>query len=68
MAHGFGLMLAAELWPFVERFVAAGYAVYLFDGFGDSDGGPRQWVSLRRHLDDRAVSIRSISREAECSR
>ena len=44
MAHGFGLMRAAGLWPFAERFVAAGYAVHLFDyrGFGDSDGEPRQ--------------------------
>ena len=59
MAHGFGLMRAAGLWPFVERFVAAGYAVYLFDyrGFGDSDGEPRQWVSPRRHLQDWAAAL-----------
>lgn len=62
MAHGFGLMRAAGLWPFAERFVAAGYAVYLFDyrGFGDSDGEPRQWVSPRRHLEDWTAALAHV--------
>ena len=62
MAHGFGLIRAAGLWPFAERFVAAGYAVYLFDyrGFGDSDGEPRQWVSPRRHLQDWTAAVAHV--------
>ncbi|PPE72535.1 alpha/beta hydrolase [Solimonas fluminis] len=54
MAHGFGAIRAAGLYAFAERFVKAGYAVFLFDyrGFGDSEGEPRHWVSPRRHLQD----------------
>lgn len=62
MAHGFGAIRNAALAPFSERFVAAGYAVFLFDyrGFGDSDGEPRQWVSPRRHLQDWKSAIAHV--------
>ena len=62
MAHGFGLPRTAGLLPFAERFVGAGYAVYLFDyrGFGDSDGEPRQWVSPRRHLEDWKAALAHV--------
>jgi len=59
MAHGFGAIRAAGLMAFADRFVAAGYAAYLFDyrGFGDSDGEPRHWVRPRRHLQDWKAAI-----------
>lgn len=62
MAHGFGAIRAAGLQPFAERFVAAGYAVYLFDyrGFGDSEGEPRHWISPRRHLQDWSEAVRHV--------
>lgn len=54
MAHGFGLIRAAGLMAFAERFLALGLAAFLFDyrSFGDSDGEPRHWISPRRHLQD----------------
>lgn len=54
MAQGFGMIKAAGLPKFAERFVAQGYAVFSFDyrGFGDSEGHPRHWVSPKRHLED----------------
>lgn len=62
MAHGFGAIRAAGLYPFAERFVAAGYAVYLFDyrSFGDSEGEPRHWVSPRRHLQDWKAALAHV--------
>ena len=62
MAHGFGAIRAAGLPAFAERFVAEGYAAYLFDyrNFGDSEGEPRHWVSPRRHLQDWAAAIAHV--------
>ena len=62
MAHGFGAIRAAGLQAFADRFLAAGYAVYLFDyrGFGDSEGAPRQWVSPRRHLQDWQAALTHV--------
>ncbi|MGU7770814.1 alpha/beta hydrolase [Burkholderia sp. MR1-5-21] len=62
MAHGFGATRAAGLHAFARRFVAQGYAVYLFDyrNFGDSDGMPRHWVSPRRHLADWAAAVAHV--------
>jgi len=62
MAHGFGAIRAAGLQAFADRFLAAGYAVYLFDyrGFGDSEGVPRQWVSPRRHLQDWQAALAHV--------
>ena len=62
MAHGFGAIAAAGLYAFAERFVAAGYAVFLFDyrSFGDSEGEPRHWVSPRRHLQDWKAALAHV--------
>jgi pimeloyl-ACP methyl ester carboxylesterase len=62
MAHGFGGIRAAGLYVFAQRFVEAGYAVYLFDyrSFGDSDGTPRHWISPCRHLQDWSAAVAHV--------
>jgi len=59
MAHGLGGTRAAGLEPFARRFAAAGLHVLCFDYryFGKSDGEPRQWVSVKRQLQDWAAAI-----------
>ncbi|WP_292998413.1 alpha/beta fold hydrolase [Nevskia sp.] len=59
MAHGLGGTRAAGLEPFARHFAEAGLAVLVFDyrGFGNSDGQPRQWVSVSRQLQDWAAAI-----------
>jgi dienelactone hydrolase len=59
MAHGLGGTRELGLAAYAERFVAAGYAVLVFDyrGFGSSDGMPRQLVSVRRQLRDWQAAI-----------
>lgn len=54
MAHGFGTPRALRLYAFAEQFVAAGYAVLVFDyrHFGDSDGEPRQLLDIGKQLVD----------------
>ncbi len=54
MAHGFAAERGFRLPAFAERFVAAGYAAFLFDyrNFGDSEGQPRHWVDPWRHHQD----------------
>jgi alpha-beta hydrolase superfamily lysophospholipase len=54
LAHGFGGTREARLWAFAERFRAAGIAALVFDyrHFGDSEGEPRQLLSISRQLDD----------------
>lgn len=54
MAHGFSGVKEQRLDAFAERFVAAGYACLVFDyrHFGDSDGSPRELVSVKRQLQD----------------
>src|SRR3546814_13538534 len=58
MAHGFGAVRALRLYAYAEEFVAAGYAVAVFDyrGFGDSAGTPRQVLDVpMQHQDWRAA-------------
>ncbi|MEV7398159.1 alpha/beta fold hydrolase [Aeromicrobium sp. NPDC092404] len=58
MAHGFGGVRALRLYAYAERFAAAGYVVVVFDyrGFGESEGEPRQLLSVRmQHEDWRAA-------------
>ncbi|KQY55279.1 alpha/beta hydrolase [Aeromicrobium sp. Root495] len=58
MAHGFGSVRALRLYAYAERFAAAGYVVVAFDyrGFGDSEGEPRQLLSVAmQHQDWRAA-------------
>lgn len=59
LAHGFGATRTARLWAFAERFAAAGYAALVFDyrHFGDSDGEPRQLLSIARQQDDWRAAI-----------
>lgn len=58
LGHGLGAVAAMGLAPYAERFDAAGLATLRFDyrGFGRSGGEPRQWLSVKRQLQDwRAV-------------
>jgi fermentation-respiration switch protein FrsA (DUF1100 family) len=59
MAHGLGGTRAAGLEPFMQRFAAAGFQVLCFDyrGFGESDGLPRQVVSVPAQLEDWSAAI-----------
>ena len=54
MAHGLSGTRNASLEPYAERFAAAGFYVVLFDYryLGDSDGKPRQLISIPRQLED----------------
>ena len=54
MAHGFGGTKDSGLEPFAVRIAEAGMDVLAFDyrGFGDSEGEPRQTISLERQLAD----------------
>jgi fermentation-respiration switch protein FrsA (DUF1100 family) len=58
MGHGFGAIRVMRLDAYAERFAQAGFAVLVFDyrGFGDSDGEPRQVLSVpMQHEDWRAA-------------
>lgn len=59
LAHGFGGTREARLWAFAERFREAGMAALVFDyrHFGDSDGEPRQLLSIRRQIADWHAAI-----------
>ncbi len=59
MAHGLGGVKTMRLDAFAERFADAGYACLVFDyrHFGDSDGEPRQLLSVRRQLADYDAAI-----------
>lgn len=59
MAHGFGLTRRCGLEPFAAAFADAGYCVLLFDyrSFGDSDGIPRQVLSMKRQLKDWSAAV-----------
>lgn len=54
MAHGLGATRECQLAPFAECFADAGYGVLVFDYryWGDSDGEPRQLLSVSRQLAD----------------
>ncbi len=59
MGHGFAAVRDAGLAPFVEAFVATGYAVFVFDyrHFGNSDGEPRQLLVPAREVEDWLAAI-----------
>ena len=59
MAHGFGGTLDTGLLAFATPFTEAGWDVLAFDyrGFGASDGGPRQDVSVRRQREDYHAAV-----------
>ena len=54
MGHGLGAVKQLRLAAFAERFQAAGYACLVFDyrHFGDSEGEPRELLSIRRQRED----------------
>ena len=54
MAHGIGGIKAGGLAPFAQRFASSGFAAVAFDyrHWGDSTGEPRQFLSVRRQLQD----------------
>ncbi|MCZ7593729.1 MAG: alpha/beta fold hydrolase [Hyphomicrobium sp.] len=59
MAHGLGGTRDASLQPYAESLAAAGFYVLLFDYryLGDSDGEPRQLISMQRQLEDWRAAI-----------
>ncbi|HMD52007.1 MAG TPA: alpha/beta hydrolase, partial [Solirubrobacteraceae bacterium] len=59
MAHGFTGTMDSGLMPFAERFAEAGLDALVFDyrHFGQSDGEPRQLLSIRSQLEDYAAAI-----------
>ena len=59
MAHGLGAVKALRLGAFAERFQAAGYACLVFDYryFGDSDGEPRELLSIPRQREDWRAAV-----------
>lgn len=67
MAHGLGGIRQMRLDAFAERFTDAGYACLVFDYryFGDSDGEPRQLLSIGSQLDDWAAAIAHARRLGE---
>ena len=54
IGHGLGAVRAMRLGAYAERFRAAGYACLVFDyrHFGDSEGQPRQLLSVKKQLQD----------------
>lgn len=59
MAHGLGAVKTLRLAGFAERFAAAGYACLVFDyrHFGDSEGQPRELLSIRRQRQDWRAAV-----------
>ncbi|GAA2573528.1 alpha/beta hydrolase [Pseudonocardia hydrocarbonoxydans] len=59
MAHGLGAVKTLRLAAFAERFRDAGYACLVFDyrHFGDSEGRPRELLSIRRQRADWHAAI-----------
>jgi acetyl esterase/lipase len=54
MAHGIGGIKAGGLAPFAQSFASNGFAAVVFDyrHWGESTGQPRQFLSIRRQLED----------------
>jgi len=59
MAHGLGGTRRSALEPYALRFATAGFAVLLFDYrfLGDSDGEPRQLISVPKQLEDWGAAV-----------
>ncbi len=59
MAHGLGAIKQLRLAAFAQRFQAAGYACLVFDyrHFGDSEGQPRELLSIRRQREDWRAAV-----------
>ena len=59
MAHGLGATRALGLDAYALRFQAAGFSVLVFDyrHYGDSEGVPRELMSIGKQLDDWRAAI-----------
>ena len=59
MGHGVTLTRGDGIPDYAERFAAAGFAALAFDyrHWGNSEGEPRRWVSLRRQLEDWRAAV-----------
>lgn len=59
MAHGFGAPRAHRLYAYAEAFARAGYVAVVFDyrGWGDSDGLPRNVLTIADQLDDWRTAV-----------
>jgi fermentation-respiration switch protein FrsA (DUF1100 family) len=72
MAHGLGAVKALRLSAYADRFTAAGYACLVFDYryFGDSEGEPRELLSIKSQRQDwqAAVSFARTLPEADANR
>ena len=62
MAHGLGAVKALRLAAFAERFQANGYACLVFDYryFGESEGEPRELLSIKRQREDWRAAIEFV--------
>ena len=62
MAHGFAGVRGARLDAYAECFQQAGLAALVFDyrHFGDSEGEPRQLLSVRRQLADWRAAVEYV--------
>ena len=62
LANGFSNTMDWILPAYAEQFVAAGFAVLIFDYryFGESEGEPRQLISVRRQREDIHAAIRFV--------
>jgi pimeloyl-ACP methyl ester carboxylesterase len=67
MAHGFGANHTMALERYERHFAAAGIATFAFDyrHLGESEGLPRQQLSLRKHRQDLAAAIDFVRGLAE---
>jgi uncharacterized protein len=59
MGHGLSLTRRDGIPDYAARFAAAGLAALAFDYrfWGDSDGEPRRWFSVRRQLEDWRAAV-----------
>jgi len=59
LAHGLGCTREMGLDAYAARFAEAGFLALTFDyrGFGDSTGQPRQWLDVKRQLEDVQAAV-----------
>jgi len=59
MGHGLSLTRRDGIPDYAARFAAAGLAAFAFDYrfWGDSDGEPRRWFSIRRQIEDWRAAV-----------
>lgn len=59
LGHGLGCTRELGLDAYASRFAEAGFVVLVFDyrGFGDSGGKPRQWLDIKRQLEDWQAAV-----------